>query len=138
MICGGPEPPALFFSRAPRHSRAMTPNLKHIQAFVAVADLGTFRRAAERLNTTQPNISGRIAQLEEQLGFRLMERDAGSVRLTPRGQSLLAPARAILAAMEEAKKAGAGATTYKGKLIDIASMRQAEVIVRQAELIAGQ
>jgi malyl-CoA/(S)-citramalyl-CoA lyase len=46
-------------------------------------------------------------------------------------------ARAILAAMEEAKKNGAGATTYKGKLIDIASMKQAEVIVRQAELIAG-
>lgn len=50
----------------------------------------------------------------------------------------VADARAILAAMEEAKKSGAGATTYKGKLIDIASMRQAEVIVRQAELIAGQ
>lgn len=50
----------------------------------------------------------------------------------------VADARAILEAMEEAKKSGAGATTYKGKLIDIASMRQAEVIVRQAELIACQ
>jgi len=56
---------------------------------------------------------------------------------TPSDEAV-ADARAILAAMEEAKKAGAGATTYKGKLIDIASMRQAEVIVRQAELIAGQ
>lgn len=46
-------------------------------------------------------------------------------------------AREILAAMEEAKANGLGATTYKGKLIDIASMKQAEVIVRQAELIAG-
>ena len=45
-------------------------------------------------------------------------------------------ARAILAAMEEAKAAGAGATTYKGRLVDIASMRQAEVIVRQSEMIA--
>ena len=43
---------------------------------------------------------------------------------------------AILAAMEEAKANGQGATTYKGKLIDIASMKQAEVIVKQAELIA--
>ena len=56
---------------------------------------------------------------------------------TPSDEAV-ADARAILAAMEEAKKSGAGATTYKGKLIDIASMRQAEVIVRQAELIAGQ
>lgn len=46
-------------------------------------------------------------------------------------------AREILAAMEEAKAAGQGAATYKGRLIDIASMRQAEVIVRQAEIIAG-
>ena len=48
----------------------------------------------------------------------------------------VADARAILAAMEEAKANGQGATTYKGKLIDIASMKQAEVIVKQAELIA--
>ena len=46
-------------------------------------------------------------------------------------------AREILAAMETAKAAGQGAATYKGRLIDIASMRQAEVIVRQAEIIAG-
>ncbi|RJE87882.1 L-malyl-CoA/beta-methylmalyl-CoA lyase [Paracoccus onubensis] len=45
-------------------------------------------------------------------------------------------AQEILAAMEEAKRSGAGATVYKGRLVDIASIRQAEVIVRQAELIA--
>ncbi|WP_372890310.1 HpcH/HpaI aldolase/citrate lyase family protein [Rhodosalinus sp.] len=47
-------------------------------------------------------------------------------------------ARAIIAAMEEAKAAGKGAATYKGKLIDIASIKQAEVIVKQAEMIAAQ
>ncbi len=47
-------------------------------------------------------------------------------------------AREILTAMEEAKARGEGATTYKGKLIDIASIKQAEVIVKQAEMIAGQ
>ncbi len=75
-------------------------NLKHIEAFVTVADLGSFRRAAERLNTTQPNISNRIAQLEAQLGVVLMERDAGSVRLTPKGKSMLGPARKVLAATD--------------------------------------
>jgi len=49
----------------------------------------------------------------------------------------LTEAREILAAMEAAKAAGQGAATYKGRLIDIASIRQAEVILRQAELIAG-
>lgn len=46
-------------------------------------------------------------------------------------------AREILAAMEAAKAAGQGATTYKGRLVDIASIKQAEVIVRQAEMIAN-
>ncbi|QGX96879.1 CoA ester lyase [Roseovarius faecimaris] len=46
-------------------------------------------------------------------------------------------AREILAAMEEAKARGEGATTYKGRLVDIASIKQAEVIVKQAEMIAG-
>ncbi|MEL7183666.1 MAG: CoA ester lyase, partial [Pseudomonadota bacterium] len=47
----------------------------------------------------------------------------------------VAEAREILTAMEEAKAAGAGATVYKGRLVDIASIKQAEVIVRQSELI---
>ncbi|MBO9452515.1 L-malyl-CoA/beta-methylmalyl-CoA lyase [Tropicibacter sp. R16_0] len=46
-------------------------------------------------------------------------------------------ARDILAAMEQAKANGEGATVYKGRLVDIASIKQAEVIVAQAELIAA-
>ncbi|NRP13727.1 L-malyl-CoA/beta-methylmalyl-CoA lyase [Aliiroseovarius sp. xm-m-379] len=46
-------------------------------------------------------------------------------------------AREILAAMEQAKANGEGATVYKGRLVDIASIKQAEVIVAQAELIAN-
>jgi malyl-CoA/(S)-citramalyl-CoA lyase len=49
----------------------------------------------------------------------------------------VAEAREILAAMAQATKDGLGATTYKGKLIDIASIKQAEVIVNQAEMING-
>jgi malyl-CoA/(S)-citramalyl-CoA lyase len=55
---------------------------------------------------------------------------------TPSDEAV-AEAREILAAMEEAQKAGSGAAVYKGRLVDIASVRQAEVIVRQAELITG-
>ena len=46
-------------------------------------------------------------------------------------------AREILAAMEQAKANGEGATVYKGRLVDIASIKQAEVIVKQSEMIAG-
>jgi malyl-CoA/(S)-citramalyl-CoA lyase len=49
----------------------------------------------------------------------------------------VAEAREILAAMEAAKTRGEGATVYKGRLVDIASIKQAEVIVKQAEMIAG-
>lgn len=65
-----------------------------------VADLGSFRLAAERLNTTQPNISTRISNLEEMLSANLMERDAGSVRLTAKGRELLDKARQIIRSAE--------------------------------------
>jgi malyl-CoA/(S)-citramalyl-CoA lyase len=49
----------------------------------------------------------------------------------------VAEAREILDAMAQAKARGEGATVYKGRLVDIASIKQAEVIVRQAALIAA-
>ena len=55
---------------------------------------------------------------------------------TPSDEAV-AEAREILSAMEDAKAKGEGATVYKGRLVDIASIKQAEVIVRQSEMIAG-
>lgn len=55
---------------------------------------------------------------------------------TPSAEAV-AEAEEILAAMEQAKAAGAGATVYKGRLVDIASIKQAEVIVKQAKMIAS-
>ncbi len=52
-------------------------------------------------------------------------------------KAAVAEAREILTAMEAAKARGEGATVYKGRLVDIASIKQAEVIVRQSEMIAG-
>jgi DNA-binding transcriptional LysR family regulator len=75
-------------------------NFKQLHTFVTVADQNSFRRAADTLKTTQPNISSRISALESTLNVKLMERDAGSVRLTPIGNTLLPEARKVLAAME--------------------------------------
>ncbi|UWQ96056.1 L-malyl-CoA/beta-methylmalyl-CoA lyase [Rhodobacteraceae bacterium M385] len=55
---------------------------------------------------------------------------------TPSAEAV-AEAEEILAAMEKAKAEGTGATVYKGRLVDIASIKQAEVIVKQAKMIAG-
>ncbi len=55
---------------------------------------------------------------------------------TPSDEAV-AEAREILSAMEDAKARGEGATVYKGRLVDIASIKQAQVIVVQSELIAG-
>jgi malyl-CoA/(S)-citramalyl-CoA lyase len=52
-------------------------------------------------------------------------------------EAQLREAREILAAMAEAERTGQGAAVYKGRLVDIASIRQAQVIVRQADLIGG-
>jgi malyl-CoA/(S)-citramalyl-CoA lyase len=60
---------------------------------------------------------------------------ANSVFTPSEGQ--VSEARAILAAMREAEDNGQGAAVYKGRLIDLASIRQAQVIVRQSEMIAG-
>jgi malyl-CoA/(S)-citramalyl-CoA lyase len=50
-------------------------------------------------------------------------------------EEAVAEARDILGAMQQAKENGEGATVYKGRLVDIASIKQAEVIVRQYEMI---
>ena len=65
-----------------------------------MSDLGSFRKAADRLNTTQPNISARIAALESVLNVHLMARDAGSVRLTSKGSEMLEHARIVLRAAD--------------------------------------
>ncbi|RVT85285.1 LysR family transcriptional regulator [Rhodobacteraceae bacterium CCMM004] len=75
-------------------------NLKQVEALVCVVDMGSFRRAAAVLGTTQPNVSARIAALEETLGLRLLHRDQAGVRPTERGAALLPAARQVLWAAE--------------------------------------
>ncbi|ANF56527.1 LysR family transcriptional regulator [Halotalea alkalilenta] len=80
-------------------------DIRSLACFIAVAEDLHFRRAAERLNLTQPALSQRIRALEEQVGTALFERDRRRVSLTPAGQAFLAPARAAVASVGEAKSA---------------------------------
>ncbi|MDT2078431.1 MAG: LysR family transcriptional regulator, partial [Planktomarina sp.] len=79
----------------------MVVTIKHLEAFIWVADLASFVRAGDRLNTTQPNISSRISTLEGLIGAPLFDRTGAKVHLTPKGQQLMRPARAVLAARDQ-------------------------------------
>lgn len=76
-----------------------------LQTFVAVADGGSFSRAADALFLTQPAVSKRISALEEELGARLFDRMGRSVRLTESGEALLVHARRVLAELEASRQA---------------------------------
>lgn len=71
-------------------------DFKQIEAFVWVAELGGFSAAAEKLNTTQPSISQRIASFERELSTRVFDRSARGIKLTDKGQELLSHARRLL------------------------------------------
>ncbi len=90
--------------------------LKQLEAFVWVADLASFGGAAERLNTTQPNISSRIASLEKVLDVKLLERQSGVVAVTPKGLEMLDRARAVLRASQALHEAADQASLYDGVL----------------------
>lgn len=71
--------------------------LRHLQAFVAVADELSFTKAAQRLHISQPPLSRQIFQLEQELGLKLFVRHQQGATLTDDGQLLLERARFILA-----------------------------------------
>src|SRR5689334_15324897 len=75
-----------------------------LQAFLAIAETGSFSRAAERIYLTQPAISKRIALLEEELGAKLFDRVGRGIQLTPAGQALAARARALLKDFDDVRR----------------------------------
>ncbi len=77
-------------------------DIRQMRYFVVLAETLHFGRAAERLHLTQPPLSRQLAALESELGVRLLDRDARSVRLTRAGQRFLADCRAVLASFDQA------------------------------------
>ena len=73
-------------------------DLEAVQAFVLTADLKSFTRAAEAMDTTQSAVSLKIKRLEEGLGRKLLERTPRLVRLSADGSAFLEPARHLVAA----------------------------------------
>lgn len=77
-------------------------DLDAVKAFVFIADLQSFTRAADVLDTTQSALSLKLRRLEEQLGRRLLERTPRQVRLSAEGSLFLDAARSLVSAHERA------------------------------------
>ena len=94
----------------------MTLNLKQLETFQWIATLGSFRKAAELLHTTQPAISSRISNLEQTLGVKLFERHSGSIQLTAKGLELVPHAEKILRMTQRLKSAMGDGSQLSGIL----------------------
>lgn len=88
----------------------MTMELRHLRYFTAVADMGSFTRAAQALRIAQPPLSNQIRDLETEIGTPLLVRHARGISLTPAGNSFLKEARDILARADRLKQQTASVT----------------------------
>ncbi|KRD42493.1 LysR family transcriptional regulator [Acidovorax sp. Root275] len=77
-------------------------DLDAVEAFVRIAELGSFTRAAEAMGTAQAAVSLKLQRLEARLGCRLIERTPRHVQLSARGAAFLEHARELLAAHDRA------------------------------------
>ena len=77
-------------------------DLDAVEAFVRIAELGSFTRAAEAMGTAQAAMSMKLKRLEDRLGCRLIERTPRHVQLSARGAAFLEHARELLAAHDRA------------------------------------
>ena len=75
-------------------------DLKHLRAFVAVAEQGTVSKAATRLHTTQPALSRQVIDLERELKIVLFDRVGRRLRLTGEGERFLENCRAVLGSVD--------------------------------------
>ncbi|AEQ53710.1 LysR family transcriptional regulator [Pelagibacterium halotolerans] len=89
-------------------------DFKGLETFVWVVSLGSFRGAAQKLNTTQPAISHRIAQLEEEIGAKLLTRETRNITPTAPGRQLLAYAEKMIAMRAEMLAALRDASAIRG------------------------
>jgi len=78
--------------------------LRQLEVFMAVAQAQSFRRAAERLHTSQPALSQHVRELEDELGARVLDRLRRTVQLTDAGRVLLDHAQRVFATLEGARE----------------------------------
>ncbi|HEX6392629.1 MAG TPA: LysR family transcriptional regulator [Acidimicrobiales bacterium] len=98
-------------------------DLRLVRYFVAVADELHFGRAAARLHLAQPALSRQIRKLEDQLGYRLLERDSRHVTLTGRGEKFLADARELLRVADRMRQPGEANRVRVAHIFELSTSR---------------
>ncbi len=105
----------------------MNVELRHLRGFMAVAEAGAFRRAAERLRISQPALSALIRDLEQQVGVSLFDRTTRRVEMTQAGREFMPQAEKLLADID---------ASLRG-LTDLAQRRKGQVTVACAPLLGS-
>jgi DNA-binding transcriptional LysR family regulator len=88
-------------ARSPRLDPAPPPSIRAVQAFVAVAELSSYRAAAERLFLDGSTVSRLVSRLEKTLGTELLDRNTRHVELSAAGRAALKPAQQALVALRD-------------------------------------
>jgi DNA-binding transcriptional LysR family regulator len=109
-------------------------DLLQLEHFLAVAEEGTFTRAAERVGRTQPAISQSIKKLEDELGQPLFTRDLHDVALTEAGKALVDYARKMVRARDEAMRLLGSLKHLSTGTLNIAAHESAAVYLLPAAL----
>jgi DNA-binding transcriptional LysR family regulator len=95
---------------------------RRLRYFLAVVDEGSVTRAAQHLLVAQPSLSQALRAFESELGVQLFHRAGRGVRLSAAGEALVGPARQILRAMDEARRAISGVVALRTGTIEIAAL----------------
>jgi DNA-binding transcriptional LysR family regulator len=109
-------------------------DLLHLEHFLAVVDEGTFTRAAERMNRTQPAVSQSIRRLEEEVGSALFARDVHEITLTEAGRVLADYARRLITMRDDALRQVLELRTLKSGRLTVAAHETAAVYLLPAPL----
>ena len=96
-------------------------NLKQLEAFVKIADTGSFSKAAKDLFLTQPTISAHITSLEKELNSRLFVRNTKEVRLSESGETLYSYAKQMLVLQQKIEETFATKEEKEQQCITIAA-----------------
>jgi len=91
-------------------------NLQQLETFHWVVALGSFTKAANKLNITQSTVSMRISDLEQDLGVRLLDRSQRAVRMTPKGRDLFGYAMEIRRLVGEMRSNVGNPQTVSGSI----------------------
>ena len=91
-------------------------NIKNLESFIYVAELGSFTKAAEKLGYSQSTVSFQIRQLEDTVQFPLFDRIHHTIKLTPKGSEVLRLAHQIAALSAEIERVADDTQTLRGHI----------------------